>query len=576
MSVPVRPHALRVARARLVLVGLLALALGMLPAAPSASAATATNNPAFTANVMAPLWVDASQWPTFESQIRTAREYGVDAVSVDVWWGKVETTDQVFDWSYYDTMFAKIKAQGLKIVPILSFHQCGGNVGDTCSFPLPTWVWSKYTGRTLNGVTLDGNGLRYRSEQGNLSSETLQVWADPLVVGEYADFATAFKNRYGTTYANDLQELNVSLGPAGELRYPSYNAHDSGTGYPTRGALQSYSPLAVASFRSAMLTKYGTLASVNTAWGTSLTSTSQITPPSDGTGFFTSNSYRAVKYGKDFVDWYNQSLVTHGKTVLDAVSGALGSSFGNAPLGYKVPGVHWAMTNPSYPRAAEVAAGLVQTSVDMDAAATGHGYTKVVGLAKQVATTRQVVLHFTCLEMTNTYSSPAWSGAQDLVFWVAQHAQSLGVTIKGENALSGGVATNAGWDTIVNAFDYAPYTGLTVLRVGDVSSGLGMSRYAAFIARYRQRVTVHYAEPASATGYTMHPWNGLTGDRAMTYEGYLNGRHWWSTTVQGTPTFNFAFVSSGGAWDGATRWYPASSTHVYVLPGSTDVAITRP
>lgn len=564
-------------RARSALVGLLALVLAVaVPSATPAGAATATNNPAFTANVMAPLWVDSSQMATFEAQIQSAKEYGADAVSVDVWWGKVETSDQVFDWSYYDTLFSRIKARGLKIVPILSFHQCGGNVGDTCNFPLPGWIWGKYQGQTLNGVTLDANGLKHRSEQGNHSVETIQGWADGLVSGEYGAFATAFKNRYGTTYANDLQEINVSLGPAGELRYPSYNSHDSGTGYPTRGALQAYSPLAVKSWQTAAVAKYGSLAGVNSAWGTSLTSTTQIQPPSNAGFFFTSGDYRNITYGKDFIDWYNQSLVTHGKTMLDAVAGALGTSFAGVPLGYKIPGVHWAMTNPSYPRAAEVAAGLVQTSIDMNAGATGHGYTKVVSLATQVNTTRQVILHFTCLEMSNEYSSPAYSGAQDLVFWVAQHAQSKGVAIKGENALAGGVATSAGWDNIVNAFDYAPYVGLTVLRVGDVASGLGMSRFASFIARYRQQVTVHYAEPASASGYTLHPWNGLTGDRPMTYEGYLNGRHWWKVTITPNPTFSFCFVSSGGVWDGANRWYPASSTHVYVLPSSTNVAITRP
>ena len=112
--------------------------------------------------------------------------------------------------------------------------------------------------------------------------------------------------------------------------------------------------------------------------------------------------------------------------------------------------------------------------------------------------------------------------------------------------------------------------------MGDVASGLGMSRYASFIARYRQQVTVHYAEPASASGHTLHPWNGPTGDRAMTYEGYLNGRHWWKVTVAGIPTFNFNVVSSGGVWDSPTRWYSANSSQIYVLPGSTNVAITRP
>lgn len=255
---------------RALLIGLLTLGLSCLAPA-SAQAATATNNPGFTANVMAPLWVSDTDMPAFEAQIKTAKEYGVDAVSVDIWWGKVETSDQVFNWTYYDNLFAKIKAQGLKIVPILSFHTCGGNVGDECNFPIPGWLGGKYTGATLNGLTLDGNGLKYKSEQGNYSSETIQAWADPLVVGEYSAFATAFKTKYGTAYASDFQEINVSLGPAGGTRFPKYNSHDTGAGYPSRGALQAYSPLAVADFRTSIMAKYGTLAA-NTAWGSSLTS----------------------------------------------------------------------------------------------------------------------------------------------------------------------------------------------------------------------------------------------------------------------------------------------------------------
>lgn len=545
----------------------------VVPVAP-AQAATATGNANFTANVMAPLHV--TDFAAFNAQLQTVKEYGVDAVSVDVWWGQVETADQTFDWSYYDQVFSAIKAKGLKIVPIFSFHQCGGNVGDQCAIGVPGWVWSKYTGQTLNGVTLDANGLKYKSEQGHYNSETVQGWADQLVKGEYTAFATAFKNKYSATYGSDVQEVNVSLGPAGELRYPSYNSHDTGTGYPTRGALQAYSPLAVVGFRAWALAKYTNLAGVNAAWGTSLTNTSQITPPSDGTNFFTSNAYRATTYGKDFIDWYNESLITHGKTVVEAVLSGLGTSFASAAIGYKIPGVHWAMTNPSYPRAAEVAAGLVQTSVDMNADATGHGYQRIVNLAKQITTSRQVILHFTCLEMSNANSSPAYSLAQDLVFWVAAKAAALGVMIKGENALSGGVTTDAGWNNIVNAFDWASYVGLTVLRIDNVNSGLGLARYAAFIARYRLSVTIHYAEFASATSYTMHPFNGLTGDKVMTYEGYLNGRHWWKVTVANPPNFTFCFVNSSGTWDGTNRLFTKQGTQLYVLPYSSNVAVTRP
>ena len=488
------------------------------PTARSAnlSRAVATGNANFTANVMAPLKV--TDWTTFDTQLQQAKDYGVDAVSCDVWWGDVEPSDNSFDWSYYDTLFSHIAAKGLKIVPIFSFHQCGGNVGDTYTSLLPSWLWTKYTGSTLNGVTLDANGLKYKSEQGNYSGETVQGWADTLVLNEYSDFAS--------TYGSNVSEINVSLGPAGELRYPSYNSQDSGTGYPTRGALQMYSPLAVQDFQTKMVAKYGSLAGVNSAWGTTLTATSQIQPPSNPTSFFTSGDYKNITYGKDLIDWYNQSLVDHGKRLVNAVCAALGSNFSSAKIGYKVPGVHWAMTNPSYPRAAEVAAGLVQTSIDLTADATGHGYQKIIGLANTFTTGgRGVVLHFTCLEMDDENYSPQYSQAKTLVFWVAQNAAAQGVMIKGENALSGGVTSDTGWDNIVNAFDYASYVGLTTLRIEDVVGGTGQTRYMQFIARYRPTATV-----------TLRMTKDVGVGNSVFFTGSVAGLTNWGTGLQGTWT----------------------------------------
>ena len=494
------------------------------------SRALATGNAAFAANVMAPLKV--TDWAAFDSQLQAAKDFGVDAVSADLWWGDVEAAaDNSFDWSYYDTLFSHIKAKGLKIVPILSFHQCGGNVGDSYTSLLPSWLWAKYTGQTLNGVTLDANGLKHKSEQGNYSSETVEGWADGLVLNEYSAFAASFAGHYAGTYGSDVVEINVSLGPAGELRYPSYNGHDTNTGYPTRGALQMYSPLAIKDFQNKMVAKYGTLAGVNTAWGTTLTATSQIQPPSNPSSFFTSGDYKNINYGKDLIDWYNQSLVDHGKRMVDAVAAALGSNFSAAKLGYKVPGVHWAMTNPAYPRAAEVAAGLVQTSIDLNADATGHGYQKIVGLANTFTTGgRSVVLHFTCLEMDDQNYSPQYSQAKTLVFWVAQKAAVMGVAIKGENALSGGVTSDAGWNNIVNAFDYAPYVGLTTLRLGDVVGGTGQTRYMQFIARYRPTATV-----------TLRMTKDVGMGSSVFFSGTVPALTSWGTGTEGTWT-------SGNTW----------------------------
>ena len=481
----------------------LALALGLTGVPGSASAAPAADgpqppgpvaqgNPAFTANVMAPLKV--TDWSDFEGDLATVKAYGVDAVSVDVWWGDVEKRDNRFTWGYYDRVFRAITDAGLDIAPIFSFHQCGGNVGDDYTSLLPSWLWRKYAGRSIGGVELGLKGLQHRSEQGNYSPETVQGWADRAVANEYRDFARAFTRHFEKRFGRDVREINVSLGPSGELRYPSYNSHDTGSGYPTRGALQSYSRLAVRDLQRWALREHRSLRGVNRAWGTRYTRVSQIRPPADADAFFTSGAYRSSAYGRDVVDWYNGSLVAHGRRVLTTVAKALRGHFRGADLGYKVPGIHWQMGSGSpYPRATEVTTGLIQTSVDTTRWSTGHGYGRIVRLGSHRIAGRHVVMHFTALEMRDNDPGdvdPAtglrpYSLAKTLVGWIGDYAHRVGTDLKGENALSGGVRYDDGWDQIEDAFARWGYLGLTVLRMDDVADGTGAQRYARFIATYR-------------------------------------------------------------------------------------------
>ncbi len=445
----------------------------------------ALGNPDFTANVLAPLKV--TDFAAFEEDLKIVADYGVDAVSVDVWWGDVEgQADNRFDWSYYDRVFDLITANGLEIAPILSFHQCGGNVGDDYTSLLPSWLWPKYANRSYRGIPLGPNGLQHRSEQGNYSPETVQGWADQIVENEYRDFTRAFVRQYGERYADDVVEINISLGPSGELRYPSYNSHDVGTGYPTRGGLQSYSALAVRDFQDTTLRKYRNLRGVNAAWGTTYRTRDEIAPPANAEAFFTQRTYLDTPYGRDFVDWYNGSLIDHGERMIETVTQALGRNFRDADIGYKVPGIHWTMTNPVNPRATEVTTGLIQTSIDLNARATGHGYQRIIDLANRVDVRgRDVAVHFTALEMDDQNFAPQYSLAKTLVGWFGQYAYDAGVELKGENALNGGLYGEQGWININEAFDRWGYLGLTVLRMSDVSDGLPRERYAQFIDKYR-------------------------------------------------------------------------------------------
>ena len=140
--------------------------------------------PVTTAGVMAPLRMSEAELAQFESLLDEAKGIGVTAVSVDVWWGLVENTgDQHFDWRYYDQVFQKIRGKGLKIVPIMAFHKCGGGPGDNCDIPLPAWVWGRFT-----AVGLSADDLKYESETGNVQDDAIAPWAseNPAVLAQFS------------------------------------------------------------------------------------------------------------------------------------------------------------------------------------------------------------------------------------------------------------------------------------------------------------------------------------------------------------------------------------------------------
>ena len=429
----------------------------------------------FSPQVMAPLLV--KDMNAFNGELQKARAIGVKAVSVDVWWGAVEKIgDNQFDWSYYDNLFATIKANGLKIMPIMSFHKCGGNVGDDITIPLPCWVWWKYAGKRLGGVTLTANDMKYRSERGNDYEGYIALWLDALIADEYVDFMNDFENHFAN-YAETISELNISGGPSGELRYPSYNEHDQWV-FPQRGYLQCYSAVAKQDFRNFVLQKYGTLANLNQAWSVALTSEDDILPPTGATGpdFFFANQarYLSGQYGKDFIGWYNSALIAHGKRMIGYGHQAFNGAMDAIPIGIKIPGVHWQMTNTDQPRTAEICAGLINTDL---ARANDHGYSPLLAMVKESSAR----LHFTCLEMNN-HQADSTSLAQDLVFWIAQGASKIDLHIGGENALPGGMDSRQFWDNIKNAILWGPYDALTILRIDNVVNPPASNYYQSLIA----------------------------------------------------------------------------------------------
>ena len=49
-------------------------------------------------------------------------------------------TKKQYNFEGYLQLADMCKTNGLKLQTVMSFHQCGGNVGDVCDIPLPRWV----------------------------------------------------------------------------------------------------------------------------------------------------------------------------------------------------------------------------------------------------------------------------------------------------------------------------------------------------------------------------------------------------------------------------------------------------
>jgi beta-amylase len=67
------------------------------------------------------------------ASLMALRGAGVEGVMVDVWWGVVERDGPGrYDWEAYAELVRMVERAGLRLQAVMSFHQCGGNVGDTC------------------------------------------------------------------------------------------------------------------------------------------------------------------------------------------------------------------------------------------------------------------------------------------------------------------------------------------------------------------------------------------------------------------------------------------------------------
>ncbi|CDF37844.1 Beta amylase, GH14, Bam1 [Chondrus crispus] len=374
---------------------------------------------------------------------------------VDVWWGLCEPAPGVYTFDKYVALAKLCRAKGLKVQATLSMHACGGNVGDSINIPLPPWVVA----------AADEHSFWFTDRARAVTKEYISFGADhaPVLpagpraatgdtrtpVQAYEMFARAFVDamREHALLGSVVTELQVGVGPCGELRYPGYPMDR--WQFPGIGQFQCYDEYLLQDLRKCVQE-------------TGSAEVKGAAMPPEGTGGYNDTPRRTEFFrrgykgeaGRFFLRWYSERMLRHGEDVLKAVRGVVEGE--DLVLAVKVSGVHWWKHSAS--RAAEATSGYMLGAGE-------PAYGEIARMLKRY----DCVLDFTCLEM-RTIDQPwlrARCGPRQLVAEVFEAARKEGVRVAGENALER--YDDVAYRQIVRAFRRcrAQRYGFTLLRLGD-------------------------------------------------------------------------------------------------------------
>jgi len=74
-----------------------------------------------------------------EASLAALKSAGVEGIMVDVWWGIAEAEGPgQYNFNGYMELMEMARKNGLKVQAVMSFHQCGGNVGDSVTYVRPS------------------------------------------------------------------------------------------------------------------------------------------------------------------------------------------------------------------------------------------------------------------------------------------------------------------------------------------------------------------------------------------------------------------------------------------------------
>ncbi|XP_072965771.1 beta-amylase 1, chloroplastic-like [Typha angustifolia] len=280
---------------------------------------------------------------------------GVEGIAVECWWGIVERAGPgVYDWAGYLDLVAMAKQYGLKVRAIMAFHQCGSSPGDPCWVPLPQWVLEEMD-KEPDIAYCDRFGRRNK-EYISLGCDTIPLLKGRSPIQAYSDFMRSFRDTFKDFLGVIITEVQIGMGPAGELRYPSCPSEKlmHPDIVPELGEFQCYDKYMLASLnacaRNVGMREWG--------YGGPLGASSLLQNPEE-TSFFRSDGSWNTPYGQFFLEWYSGMLFLHGERLCMTSNVIFWRTGVNVSA--KVAGIHWHYATSSHP--SELTAGYYNTLI---------------------------------------------------------------------------------------------------------------------------------------------------------------------------------------------------------------------
>ncbi len=215
------------------------------------------------------------------NQLPLVRALGFNGIESYVKWNAVESTQGVFDWSYYDAIVAEAKAHGLQWSPFVIAGP---------AYTLPAWFH-------------DGSDfLGYECLEHRQRTDIQTIFS-----GKWPKYVQRYITEFGKHYRDGGALLEVNLGISGdygEVLYPTSAGAEMG--YPGRTLHAHFGYWAagneaVLSFRTWLRARYSSIDDLNKAWQTDFASF-------DNVETFLPETARSPRQKMDFYDWYMDSM----------------------------------------------------------------------------------------------------------------------------------------------------------------------------------------------------------------------------------------------------------------------------